>query len=243
MRKSLCIFFGLVLSIPALTLFAQQRGAAPAAAPAAPKTAKLIFRETFKGPQAGRERSTALKATDVDNANVQMTLLGPGANAKPDHESGLLMNQGDDEAKPGTNMSFIWSGVTEGNWAVMLKDKNNMLDLTGPAKIRWRHRPRSFHVLRPLVKLADGTIFIGDYGEPGSSYWRETEFYLEDIPRWRAMNPMTADMARAAVWQKSIDLSKVDEIGFTDLSGGAGHGAEGNSAIDWLEVHGNPIKR
>jgi hypothetical protein len=226
-----------VLTTPALTALAQN---APAPAP---KRATLVFRETFKGPQPGRERSTALKATDVDNPNVQMTLLGPGANAKADHESGLLMNQGDDEAKPGTNMSFIWSGVTEGNWAVMLKDKNNMLDLTGPAKIRWRTRPRSFHVLRPLVKLADGTIYIADYGEPGSTYWRETEFFLEDIPRWRAMNPQTADMMRGANWKKEIDLSKVDEIGFTDLSGGAGHGAEGNSAIDWLEVYGTPIKR
>ena len=40
------------------------------------------------------------------------------------------------------------------------------------------------------------------------------------------------------------DLSKVDEIGFTDLGAGAGHGAVGgNVAIDWIEVYGEPVKR
>jgi hypothetical protein len=234
MRLKMFAFFSFALLLISLTSLAQEQRAKPAI---------LIFRETFKGPQPGRANSTALKASDTDNANVVMTLLGPGANAKPDHESGLLMNQGDDEAKPGTNMSFIWSGVTEGNWAVLLKDKNNLLDLTGAAKIRWRQRPRSFHVLRPLVKLTDGTIYIGDYGEPGSTYWRETEFYPSDIPRWRQMNPETADMMRNANWKKEIDLSRVDEIGFTDLSRGAGHGAEGNSAVDWVEVYGQPVKR
>src|SRR5262245_33890812 len=151
MRRTIFVSLSVFVLLVSLTALSQQRGGAQNAPAPAPKTAKLIYRETFAGPQPGRANSTALKSTDTDNPNVVMTLLGPGANAKPDHESGLLMNQGDDEAKPGTNMSFIWSGVTEGNWAVMLKDKNNLLDLTGPAKIRWRQRPRSFHVLRPLV--------------------------------------------------------------------------------------------
>jgi hypothetical protein len=242
MRRKTSILLAVGLLALALSALAQQRGAQNAPAPA-PKRATLVFRETFKGPTPGVPASRALTAADTDNSGVEMKLYGPGANAKPDHESGLLLNQADDEAKPGTNMSFIWSGVTEGNWTVMLKDKNNLVDMTGPAKIRWRTRPRSFHVLRPVVKLPDGTMMIGDYGEPGSTYWRETEFFLEDIPRWRAMNPETADMMRGANWKNSIDLSRIDEIGFTDLSRGAGHGAEGNSAVDWIEVYGRPVKR
>ena len=39
------------------------------------------------------------------------------------------------------------------------------------------------------------------------------------------------------------DLSKVEEIGFTDLMAGGGHGQSGWSRIDWIEVHGNPVKR
>ena len=46
-----------------------------------------------------------------------------------------------------------------------------------------------------------------------------------------------------AAGRAAPDLSRIDEIGFTDLSGGAGHGAEGNSAVDWIEVYGNAVKR
>lgn len=243
MRRKTCILLAVGLLGLALSALAQQRGQnAPAPAPP-PKTVSLVFRETFKGKAPGAPASRALTVQDAANPNLELKLYGPGANAKPDHESGLLLNEGADEAKPGELMSFIWTGVTEGNWVVTLKDKNNYLDLTGPAKIRWRVRPRSFHVLRPVIKLADGTMMVGDYGEIGSTYWRENEFFLVDIPRWRAMNPATADMGRDTAWKTSVDLNRVDEIGFTDLSGGAGHGAEGNSALDWIEVHGNPVKR
>jgi hypothetical protein len=242
MRLKIFVLLSFCALVASLTTLAQQRGANAPAAEQRPKAAVLIFRESFRTDARPRQLHRA-EGSGHRQSQRRHDPPRPGANAKPDHESGLLMNQGDDEAKPGTNMSFIWSGVTEGNWAILLKDKNSLLDLTGAAKIRWRQRPRSFHVLRPLVKLTDGTIYIGDYGEPGSTYWRETEFYPSDIPRWRQMNPETADMMRNANWKNSIDLSKVDEIGFTDLSRGAGHGAEGNSAVDWVEVYGQPIKR
>jgi hypothetical protein len=41
----------------------------------------------------------------------------------------------------------------------------------------------------------------------------------------------------------SPDLSKVDEIGFTDLMAGSGHGPGGSSRVDWIEVYGKPVKR
>src|SRR5215471_21149130 len=39
------------------------------------------------------------------------------------------------------------------------------------------------------------------------------------------------------------DLSKVDEIGFVDLTPGSGHGLGGFSDVGWIEVYGKPIKR
>jgi hypothetical protein len=39
------------------------------------------------------------------------------------------------------------------------------------------------------------------------------------------------------------DLSKVEEIGFTDLMRGSGHGMGGGSRVDWIEVYGKPIPR
>ncbi len=90
-------------------------------------------------------------------------------------------------------------------------------------------------------------MLAADYSEHGTVYTHESEVYFADIPRWRALNPDTIAEARAkpgeGLWKYDVDLSKVDEIGFTDLMSGAGHGAQGNVAVDWIEVYGNPVKR
>jgi hypothetical protein len=39
------------------------------------------------------------------------------------------------------------------------------------------------------------------------------------------------------------DLSKVDEVGFTDLMPGSGHGPGGWSDVAQIEVYGKPVKR
>ena len=114
---------------------------------------------------------------------------------------------------------------------MLLKDKNNYLNLNDTARLRWRIRPRGFHELRPVVKLADGTMLAADYAEPISTYMRISEIYFVDITRWRALDPNTVAEARAkpgeGLWNYNLDLSKVDEIGFTDMMAGAGHGCTG----------------
>jgi hypothetical protein len=108
---------------------------------------------------------------------------------------------------------------------------------------------RGLNELRPVVKLADGTMLVADFRESASTYWRENEFYFIDIPRWRVLDPNLIIGARDATgsdtptWKTNIDLSKVDEVGFTDLTRGGGHGQAGNSGIDWFEVHGTPVRR
>ena len=39
------------------------------------------------------------------------------------------------------------------------------------------------------------------------------------------------------------DLSKVEEIGFVDLTPGSGHGLGRFSDVGWVEVYGEPVKR
>lgn len=231
-----------IVSVLCLNGFAQQRS--PAAPAPEPKSAGLLFREDFK---TGLPNQLPLLAEHVTNSNLELKLYGPGAKAGKDGQSGLWLNDEEDSANPGEKVSYVWTGVAPGSWAVMLKEKNNYLDLRGPARLRWRTRPRGLHTLRPLVKLADGTMLVADYAEPSSTYWRESEIYFVDIPRWRTLDPSTvAEAPRKAgepIWTDKIDLSQVDEIGFTDLMGGAGKGAQGNSGVDWIEVYGNPVKR
>jgi hypothetical protein len=133
--------------------------------------------------------------------------------------------------------------MTEANWAVTLRDKNNFVNLTGPARVKWRIRPRSFSALRLIIRLADGTMLAADYAEPHSTYFRETEVYVMDIPRWRVLDPDRVIVGAETDWKTNVDLSRVDEIGFTDLSRGAGHNPAGSSAVDWIEVYGQPVRR
>ena len=45
--------------------------------------------------------------------------------------------------------------------AVTLRHKTSNVDLSGFAKMGWVTRVSGFHVVRPVVKLADGTWLVG----------------------------------------------------------------------------------
>ncbi|MGB9604447.1 MAG: hypothetical protein ACPL88_01045, partial [Bryobacteraceae bacterium] len=130
-----------------------------------------------------------------------------------------------------------WSGQAQGNWAVSLRHKAAMVDLRGLAKIRWRSKQSGFREARIIVMLADGTWLVSDQSDPASSDWREREFNVADI-RWRRLdikNVVEGD------WVVNPDLSRVDEIGWTDLMAGGGSAA--CTRIDWIEVWGRPVPR
>jgi hypothetical protein len=126
-----------------------------------------------------------------------------------------------------------------------LRHKGNFVDLTGLARIRWVTRTSGFHVVRPVVKLADGTWLVGDYTEGGhstnSTLFLESEFAIANV-RW-----LTLDIARVVTRGQSYvdepDLSKVDEIGFADLLPGSGHGWGGFVNVGRFEVFGRPVRR
>jgi hypothetical protein len=93
------------------------------------------------------------------------------------------------------------------------------------------------------LKLADGRFLVGDYTEAYTGDWRETEFSIASV-RWRSLDSNNIVTTRTqAGWVNNPDLSKVDEIGFTDLVRGSGGGAGGGSRVDWIEVYGNAVPR
>ena len=63
----------------------------------------------------------------------------------------------------------MWTGVCHTAVAATLRDRSSYVDLTGRARIRWVTRTSGFHVVRPVVKLADGNWFVGDYAEGAPS--------------------------------------------------------------------------
>ena len=143
-----------------------------------------------------------------------------------------------------TDPPNLWTGVCQTPVAVTLRDRSNYADLTGLARIRWVTRVSGFHVVRPVVKLADGNWFVGDYGEgapsANSTLFLESEFAVASV-RWLPLD-ISRVVTVGQTWVEP-DLSRVDEVGFADLVPGSGHGWGGFVNVGRIEVYGKPVKR
>jgi hypothetical protein len=183
----------------------------------------LFFREDWREIPA----ATPVTQQHVANKDLLLGLYGPGADSiKKSHH-----------ATPADDPYYIWSGTCIGNWAVTLKHKSSFVDLTGYAKIVWRSRQSGTRNLHLIVKLADGTWLVSAQGDDLSKDWRMHEFNIMDLS-WYALD------IKSVIESKPVaapDLSKVDEIGFTDLmTGGA---SDACSRLDWVEVYGRAVAR
>ena len=195
----------------------------------------LFFREDWKladglpNINTPQEPEHALFQGDVANANLKLHLYGD--------KSGLVavkqLNNND--------LTYVMTLLCTSNCAVAFRNKTNDVDLSGLATIRWRTKISGFHMLHPIVKLADGTWLVGDHAAADSTDWVESQIQLEDV-RWQALNIQDVIEARGDKWIDHPNLSRVEEIGFTDLMRGGGHGAPG-SRIDWIEVYGKAVPR
>lgn len=188
-----------------------------------PARPQLFFREDWKETPA----ETPVTQNHVANPDLILTVHGPGkAGVKKSHHD-----------KPADDPFYIWSGTAPANWAVSLRHKDFLADLTGMAKIRWRTKQAGFRELRIILKLFNGRWLVSDASDGASNDWREREFNLSDI-RWRRLNIETVT---EGAWEPSPDLSRVDEAGFTDLTAGGQSAA--CSRLDWIEVYGRPVRR
>jgi hypothetical protein len=164
------------------------------------------------------------------NPSLEMKLYG--ASAK---DIQLTGSAGDEN-----NPIHLWTGLCEGNCAMTLRDKANYADLTGLARIRWLVKVSGFHQVHPIVKLANGTWLVGDHADGSIADWHEHDFSLAEV-RWLRLD--IEKVVAKGNWVEKPDLSRVDEIGFTDLMPGSGHGPGGWSDVAWIEVYGKPVKR
>ena len=192
-----------------------------AAAAAAQERPGLFFREDWKETPA----ATPLTQEHVANPDLLLTRHGPAqAQIKKSHHD-----------TPKDDPYYVWSGDTEGNWAVSLRHKSALVDLTGQARIVWRAKQSGFRRLRVILKTADGAWLVGDQADDDSLDWRVREFILADL-RWRTLDVLKVVEGGFA---KAVDLSRVAEVGVTDLMRGGGTPA--SSRLDWIEVYGKPV--
>ena len=188
----------------------------------------LFFREEWGQTAKGGEHDTGPES--VSNPNLELKLYGTTAKSIQ-----LTGAAGDD-----TNPIHLWTGLCSTVCSATLRDKNNYADMTGLAKIRWVTKVSGFHKVHPILKLADGTFLAGDVAQGSILDWHESEFSIADV-HWLKFDPERG--VTVGTWVEKPDLSKVDEIGFSDLMPASGHGQGGWSDVGKIEVYAKPVPR
>ena len=223
------VLFSLALLGAALCAFGQppagkgkEKGAGARSRP------PLFLREEWKQIPGGGEHP--LTQDHVANANLELKLYGESG--KDIQATGTV---GDEN-----NPMHAWTGLCEKPCALALRDKTNFADLTGLARIRWNTKMSGFHQVRPIVKLADGTWLVGDRADGSITYWLESDISLADV-KWLRLD--IKKIVTNGNFVNNPDLSKVDEIGFADLTPGSGHGPGGWADVAKIEVYAKPVAR
>src|SRR5690606_32735454 len=108
----------------------------------------LFFREDWKETPP----EVPLSQSHVDNPNLLLQIYGPGKDSlkKSNHE------------RPVDDPFYVWSGLCLDNWLISLKHRENNVDLSGFAKIRWRSKQAGLRNLRIALKLNNGSWIISD---------------------------------------------------------------------------------
>lgn len=183
-----------------------------------PERTSPVFREDWKETPA----ATPVTQEHVANPDLTLTVHGPG-------RDGVKKSHHD---QPADDPYYIWSGETKAPWAVSLRHRRGAIDLSGPARIRWRAKQSGFYELRPIVQVGPEQWLVAEQSDGPSADWREREFALSGLT-WRAL-----DISRIVEGQviAAPDLSKVLAVGVTDLR--AGGGTPASSRLDWIEVYG-----
>ncbi len=257
--------------VPLSTIHGELSQASQVQLPAPTPPVPLFFREGWRqtGPfdaASGFRPQHPVTAAAVTNPTLELQVYDPGASRIPEFAktpppnsipndwrgptcvlmSGYNQNPRPERVPAGepTDPPNLWTGVCSTPIAVTLRDKSNYVDLTGLAKIRWVTRVSGFHVVRPVIKLADGTWLVGDYAEgapsSNSTVFLETEFAIAPV-RWLALD--IGRVVTRGIWVEKPDLSRVDEVGFATLMPGSGHGWGGFVNVGRIEVFGKPVRR
>lgn len=183
----------------------------------------LLFREDWKETPP----EIPVNQNHVADPGLILHLYGPGKELikKSNHE------------KPVDDPFYIWSGLCEGNWLLTLQPKDYFIDMSGFAKIKWRSKQAGLRQLRLVLKLNDGTWLVSMESDGPSKDWRIKEFNIQDL-HWYTLDIETICETR---FVPAPDLSRVEQVGFTDLMRGGMSSA--CSRLDWIEVYGKRVAR
>lgn len=146
---------------------------------------------------------------------------------------------------------YTYTGESRNNWMITVSDPKNYWDLTLPGKVMLRTRNTGFRLTHIVIKTADGKYYASEEGSGESLAWMNRDYILNDL-HWRTLvmqdtlnnerRPAAPD--RAVIVPTSVatpDLSKIDEIGFSDLMPGGFIPA--TTRINAWAVYGKKVPR
>ena len=188
----------------------------------------LLFREDWRLPKhegAATDENTRFKPEVVTNERLEAKLYGAGSAPvrAAEHEGRV----------------DIWTGLATSPVALTLRDKGNYLDLTGLARLRWIARTNAIHTLYPVVKLADGTLAVGNRAIATDGEFVQVEIFFSGM-KWFTLDPQKVVVMLEV---KNPDLSKVDEVGLASLAPGGGHGIAGSANFSTVELFAKAVPR
>ena len=182
-----------------------------------------------------------LTQNSIATPNVDLQLYGDGKN--------IVVAVGS-----GANLPRTFFGLCEKPCGFTLRDRNSYFDLRGRAHIRFTTIVSGFHRVRPIIKLADGTLLIGDQAEGSVADYHDYQISFSDC-RWLRLDPVRG-VTLGGTWVANPDLSKVDEVGYFDVIPGSGVHTEGLAvekqpappaggwiAVSRFELWGQPVSR
>ena len=187
----------------------------------------LLFSEPWKlPPYTGEQTDENMRFTPavVTNPRVEVKLYGQDAKVirAAVHEERI----------------DLWNGMTSSPTAVTLRDRRSYVDLTD-ARLRWIVRTNAIHLLNPVVKLADGSLLVGDRAIATDGEFLSVEIAFSGM-RWYALDPVKVVVMTEVV---NPELRKVDEVGLAMLSPGGGHGIAGSANLSTVELFAYPVPR
>jgi len=215
------------LVVWACTAFAPLAAAGGGQAPPATRP-PLLFEESWRlPPHTGEPTDENMRFTPavVGNPNLEGKLYGPDS---------FVIRAAQHEGR-----IDLWTGMATTPVALTLRDKRNYLDLTGLARLRWMVRTNAIHTLYPVVKLADGTLVVGDRGITTDGEFLEVEVAFGGM-RWYRLDPMKAVVMTEV---ENPDLSRVDEVGLASLAPGGGHGIAGSANLSHVALFAKAVRR
>src|SRR5262245_66306760 len=116
-----------------------------------------------------------LTQSSITSPNLELQLYGDGKD--------IVVAVG-----KGPNFPRAFFGLCEKPCGFTLRDRSNYFDLRGRANIKFTTIVSGFHRVRPIIKLADGTLLIGDQAEGYVADYHQYQITIIEC-RWPQLRP------------------------------------------------------